>query len=126
MTYDPPCPDMSLDDQVRHARGFANGVCRNDHHVARLLDQLARSIEGLQAACGTQSCLQTFGRDRENNRMDNPKVNFHLYLNQSDIEKLQRLQVATGEATLAETIRNALRVAIQVQEELKEKREQSH
>jgi hypothetical protein len=47
--YDPPPPDMSLDEQVRHARGFAQGICRNDHHVSRLLEQMARSIEGLMA-----------------------------------------------------------------------------
>jgi hypothetical protein len=47
--YDPPPPDMSLDEQVRHARGFAQGICRNDHHVSRLLEQMARSIEGLRA-----------------------------------------------------------------------------
>lgn len=47
--YDPPCPDMTLEDQVRHARGFAQGICRNDHHVSRLLEQMARSIEALAA-----------------------------------------------------------------------------
>lgn len=47
--YDPPCPDMTLEEQVRHARGFAQGVCRNDHHVSRLLEQMARSIEALAA-----------------------------------------------------------------------------
>ena len=46
--YDPPTPDLSLDEQIRHARGFANGICRNDHHVARLLEQMARSIEALR------------------------------------------------------------------------------
>lgn len=49
-TYDPPPPDMELSEQVRHARGFAAGVCRNDHHTARLLEQMARSIEGLTTA----------------------------------------------------------------------------
>lgn len=48
--YDPPPPDMSLEEQVRHARGFAAGICRNDHHVSRLLEQMARSIEHLAAA----------------------------------------------------------------------------
>lgn len=47
--YDPPPPDMTLEEQVKHARGFAQGICRNDHHVARLLEQMARSIEALQA-----------------------------------------------------------------------------
>jgi hypothetical protein len=45
--YDPPPPDLPLDEQVRHARGFAAGICRDDHHVSRLLEQMARSIEAL-------------------------------------------------------------------------------
>lgn len=45
--YDPPPPDLSLSEQVRHARGFAAGICRDDHHVSRLLEQMARSIEVL-------------------------------------------------------------------------------
>lgn len=45
--YIPPCPAMLLDEQVRHARGFASHLHANDHHTSRLLNQLADSIEAL-------------------------------------------------------------------------------
>lgn len=45
--YIPASPDMDLAEQARHARGFAAGVCRNDHHTSRLLEQLARSVDAL-------------------------------------------------------------------------------